>query len=359
MSLKIILFDDTAEHRTAVLGALGTALGAKGSVKAFTPGPAKDGVFEERLAEDLTAAPNAPIDLIVADRDLSAYTPEYRGLSESTVRRAADMIGVPECGYARGERDDDDEYVKRGEQRESCIRLSRKPDDATFAKRVAAVGQGFMEITAKLAEIKDPVVRKSPGRLLSEVLGKPQYAEKISLYASGDQNRLGALAIVRKVKDAGERNRRLACVLGYWLWDSVLRFPGVVVNDVATSSYLNIKLEDFRQNKGIQDLFASALYTGPFADARLTRLWWRGMLDDLMADAGVADGREYAEKKLQAPVAASQCCEDPKKPAGYYCFLSEKPVSLENSKPGLPWFPRGADLARVSKRRYEEDEPWL
>lgn len=268
------------------------------------------------------------------------------------------MVGVPECGYARGERADDDEYIKRGEQRESCIRLSRKSGDDIFAKQVVAVGNGFAEITKKLSEITQPSERKSPGLMLASVLGKPEYAEKISLFASGDQNRLGALAGVRSTKNTGERNRRLACVLGYWLWDSVLRFPGVVVNEVAASSYLNIHLDEFRRKEKIRQLFAGAIYAGPFAAAKPT-LWWRGMLEDLVAESGVADGRAYVKKHLSMDVPQSACCEEPSKPAGYYCFLSERPVSLEHSKPGLPWFPRGADLARVCKSRYEEDEPWL
>jgi hypothetical protein len=45
--------------------------------------------------------------------------------------------------------------------------------------------------------------------------------------------------------------------------------------------------------------------------------------------------------------------------AGYYCMLRELPVSFENSKGGLPWFPRGADLARVSRSAYEQLGPWL
>jgi hypothetical protein len=268
------------------------------------------------------------------------------------------MVGVAECGYARGERDDDDEYIKRGEQRESCIRVSRKQGDAEFAKKVVAVGNGFAEITKKLSDITQSVERKSPGRILANVLGKPEYAEKISLFASGDQNRLGALAAVRENKDRVDRNRRLACVLGYWLWDSVLRFPGVVLNEVAASSYLNISLDDFRQNGQIRQLFDGAIYAGPFAAAKPT-LWWRGILDDMVAEAEVADGRAYATMKLGTEVARSECCEDASKSAGYYCFLSERPVSLENSKAGLPWFPRGADLARVCKTRYAEDEPWL
>jgi hypothetical protein len=239
MSLNILLFDDIPEHREAVLSALRAELGPRGAVKPFNAKVAisKSDIFEDMLSADLQATPNAPMDLIVADRDLSAYQPEYRGLSESTVRRAADLIGIPECGYARGERDDDDEYVKRGDQRESCIRLSRKPDDAIFAKRVVAVCRGFIEITAKLTKITDATVRKSPGRILAEVLGKPEYAEKISLYASGDQSRLAPLAEVRRSASPEERNRRLACILGYWLWDSVLRFPGATVNEIAASSH--------------------------------------------------------------------------------------------------------------------------
>ncbi len=227
MSLKIILFDDVPENRDAVQASLRSELADNGSVKLFIAGAGgqKEGTFEERLEKDLSVPPNAPIDLIVADRDLSSYAPDYTGLSESTVRRVADMIGLPECGYARGERADDDEYIKRGEQRESCIRLSRKPDDAAFSRQVVAVGIGFAQIKEKLSEITQAAERKSPGRMLANVLGKPEYAEKISLFASGDQNRLGALAAVRGNRDVVDRNRRLACVLGYWLWDSVLRFP--------------------------------------------------------------------------------------------------------------------------------------
>ena len=359
MSLHIIVLDDREDNRGPVVTALREAIGNRGDVKEFVPGAGQlaEGVFEDRLCKDLSTAQNMPCNLIVADRDLSAYMPHYNGLSESTVRRAADMLGIPECGYARGERADDNEYIKRGEQRESCIRISRKPDDATFAKQVVAIGEGFQDIAARLTQITDGPTRKSPGRLLAVVLQKPEYAEKIALFASGDQNRLGALAAVKKTTEKLERNRHIACMLGYWLWDSVLRFPGVVVNEVAASSYLNIRLAEFKANQVIQGVFASARYAGPFAAAK-PALWWRGMLDDLIAAASVADGRELAQRSV-AVVPPSECCEDPTKAAGYYCFLSEKPVSLENSRPGLPWFPRGADLARVCKTRYDEDEPWL
>src|ERR1700719_1157793 len=98
MSLTILLFDDMTEHREAVLAALRAELGSKGAAKPFNANVAtsKLEIFEDMLAADLRAKPNAPMDLIVADRDLSAYQPDYRGLSESTVRRAADLIGIPD-----------------------------------------------------------------------------------------------------------------------------------------------------------------------------------------------------------------------------------------------------------------------
>ena len=71
------------------------------------------------------------------------------------------------------------------------------------------------------------------------------------------------------------------------------------------------------------------------------------------------DGLELAQKKLDAAVKPSKCRVDPSKRAGYYCIISREPVSLENSKGGMSWFPRGADLTRISNDKYEEYGPWL
>jgi len=353
--MNILLLDDLPAHRVEVHRALALAMATDGTVKDFTPGPGEgdDGTYESRLAEDLQKAPNAPIDLIVADRDLSSYRPRYTGLSEATVRRVADALGVPECGYARGERADDPEYIKRGEQSEACIRLPLKPIDE-FARRIVAIAKGFQSIASRVRAMPD-ATKQPPAKLLARILDKPEYADKISLYSSGDKNRL---MILREAGASNDKSQRLACLLGYWLWDSVLRFPGVTVGVTPASSYLNILHEEFRDNERIQVLFAAAKYTGPFADAKKP-MWWRGMLDDIVAHSGLRDGREFAAKELRVDIPPSQCCEDPRRTAGYYCMINQKPVSAENSKGGLPWFPRGADLARVSKTKLEELGPWL
>jgi hypothetical protein len=193
--------------------------------------------------------------------------------------------------------------------------------------------------------------------LLANILDKPEYADKISLYASGDQQRWASVDQVRR-STGQEQVQRQACLMGYWLWDSVLRFPGVTVGIIPASSYLNIQQEVFEKNLDIQNLFSKARYQGPFAAAKI-HMWWRGMLDDIVAESGCGDGREFVSKQLKLDIPPSRCCEDRSIPAGYSCMLKEKPVSLKHSKGGLPWFPRGADLARVSTKALEELGPWL
>jgi hypothetical protein len=355
MKTKVILIEDTDQFAKELIPALQTQLAATGEVKHFAPkkGDGVDGLYEERLADDLRQPDYKDATLIVADRDLSK-TEGYRGLSESMIKRVADALGIPECGYARGEKAE--EFARNAEQREGRIAVSVKEGPEFFARQVASVAAGFALIAQRLPTARAAHGKKSPGRLLAEILGKPEYTEKIGLYASGDQNRLASVLRVRG--DDQEQQRQLTCLLGYWLWDSVLRYPGVVVNEVAASSFLNIQEDVFRNGSDVQALFAKALYDGPFGAAK-GRMWWRGMLEDIVSDAKSSDGREFASKSLRKDIQQSQCCEEPAKPAGYYCMLSQKPVSLENSQGGLSWFPRGADLARVSRSQYDELGPWL
>ncbi|MGD1277549.1 MAG: hypothetical protein ABR964_10030 [Tepidisphaeraceae bacterium] len=356
--MKIVLFEDSQQYEQELLKAMKDALSDRDETIIFRARQPKANVkpvtYETRLEQDLSDAGHLDASLIVADLDLSALS-LYGGLSELQVRRVAERFGIPECCYARGE-NEGRELLRSAELGEARIAVSLKEGNQEFAKQVVSIAKGFALIESRLPDALKTSGKKSPGKLLAATLGKPEYAEKIALYASGDQNRL---ASVLGVKGSDNENlRRLTCLLGYWLWDSILRYPGVVANEVAASSYLNIHEDSFRTNPDIQRLFAKARYDGPFAEAK-GPLWWRGVLDDIVATSGASDGRDFAAKQLRQQVERSQCCEDPSKPAGYYCMLSKKPVSLENSKGGLTWFPRGADLARISRSKYEEDVPWF
>lgn len=148
--------------------------------------------------------------------------------------------------------------------------------------------------------------------------------------------------------------KRLPSVFGYWLYDSILRFPGILLNAIATASYLDIA-ERYFDKTDVQRLFRRALYRGPFEDDREPH-WWRRALDDIVGEA--KNGNEFVTQKLDGRV--PHCLDSQTgKPAGYYCMVKKVPVSKDNSLGNISWFPPGADLARVRKDIYEELGPWL
>jgi hypothetical protein len=352
--MKIVLFEDTPDTAERLVKALRNAMRKRGTAHHFSSANGHaDGTYEARLLAELNKDPFRNASLIVADRDLSR-TDGYRGLSEANVRRVADNLAIPQCFYTRNAGDD---FLRAAERRESHIAVSLAKGESSCAKQLVAIASGFETLRTKLAKAQNTTTGQSAGRTLASVLGKPEYADKIGLYASGDRNRPGDLLDLANAVGPEQLNR-LTCLFGYWLWDSVLHYPGVVLNSVATSSYLNIRTAEFSELGSVQELFKPAQYKGPFADAK-EKLWWRGMLDDMVAKEQLPNGRDLARMRLNLDLPQSECCEEESIPAGYYCMLRKMPVSRKNSRPGLAWFPRGADLARVSRTRYEELGPWL
>jgi len=358
--IKIALFEDTTQTRSKVLDALKKHLGADGSVIPIEAGQFneqddKQRTYEDRLEGILSKPPYEGLTLVVADRDLSkSQDIDFRGLSVNAVVAACERLTVPVCAYAR-ELESDDDYDWRGRWEENHIVLSFSEGEDELARRAVVAGRGFVDI----AELLKPgiEVKSSPAKILAGLLGKAEYTDKISLYAVGDQNRLTEILGKSKQTVASDQVKRLTHFLGYWLWLSLLRYPGVFVNEVAAGSHLNIENDSFHR-ADVQSVFQEAIYTGPFADSKRPQ-WWRGMLDDIVARENCADGLELVQKKVSSSITRSQCYVDPSKPAGYYCIISRKPVSVENSKGGLSWFPRGADLTRISIPKLEEYGPWL
>lgn len=358
-NLKIILFEDTVESQEVILAALKKNLGKDGDAIPFRSSLFKESeeeqtrMYEHRLIKILQAEPYKGTTLIVADRDLSKTVEgNFRGLSVSAVAAAAKQLSVPVCSYARGV-DNEGDWRGRWEEGHIALHLSEGEDE--LGRRAVLAARGFAQIAAKLPECMGNQDANSPAKLLSALLGKQEYSDKIALYAVGDQNRLPH--IPKEGKQAADQTHRLTLFLGYWLWDSLLRYPGVFVNEIAAASYLNILTEDF-QNPKVRELFQEALFNGPFADPNKPQ-WWRGALDDVLARNDCSDGWQLAQKHGFNNIRASQCYVDHTKRAGYYCIISRKPVSLENSKGGLSWFPRGADLTRISNPEFEEYGPWL
>ncbi len=354
--LKIVLFEDTAHTRSDLTSALREHF--RGEVEVWPPfrspetASEEERMYEDRIADILEKPPYAGATLLLADRNLSK-SPRFTGLSANAVTGAAGRVAVPICSYAR--QPAPAEYKWRARWQEGHIVLSYESDEEMARKAVLAA-KGFARLTSRLPKVLKHKANDSPAKILAAVLGKPEYADKIALYSVGDQNRLSAIPSKPK-KEKKLRIKRMACFLGYWLWDSLLRYPGLLVNQTAAASHLNIAPKDFRKS-AIRALFKDALYRGPFADPRKPH-WWRGVLDDIVSGEGCEDGLAFARKKVRGKIRSCQCSVDPSKPAGYYCVISEEPVSLENSKGGLSWFPRGADLTRISNKKFEEFGPWV
>lgn len=353
--IKAVLFEDTDQTQSELVVALKKHLKTDGVVipfDQFEESPADERrMYEDRLESILSRAPYDGATLLVVDRDLSK-SKKFLGLSVNAVAGAAKRLAIPICSYARQPAPED--YKIRARWEEEHIILTTE-NNAELARQAVLAAHGFAQIAARLPEVIKDKAGKSPAKILAALLGKPEYSDKIALYSVGDQNRLPE--ILAKAKEETDHIKRMGCFLGYWLWDSLLRYPGLLVNEVAAASYLNIATADFQRSE-VRAVFGEALYDGPFADPKKPQ-WWRGMLDDIVSGENCNDGLELVHKKVSPGIHRSQCCVDPSKSAGYYCIISSQAVSLENSKGGLSWFPRGADLTRISNPKFEEYGPWL
>ncbi|MCK4153489.1 hypothetical protein [Ralstonia pseudosolanacearum] len=312
--------------------------------------------------------------LLVTDRDLSANSKDWSGLSQTAVSGAAKVLGLPVAGYRRAKPNPVDEFKRI--PGDGLIDLS--PDIVVRAAQVASLAKGFIDLQKRIKEWHDgsddagktaPKKRRpagaaavtSPGALLAGVLHQPVAAAHFDTFACGDQVAIGE--ILKFSQDSNARmsahvQRGLVAALGVWLTDLVMKYPGVLVNEIAAASYLDIHPEDFAR-VDVQKLFKGALYTKlPFEDSD-ARLWWRHLLDEILAAAECTSGLELCEKRGLSKVRYCPCSVDPKLHAGYYCMATNQPISAEKSSGRVRWFPPGADLARLQASTYRKLAPWI
>jgi hypothetical protein len=358
----IVLFEDDSDRQDEHKTQIEKALHGSGGVVAFeddvtaiaTTGPAEDRL-QKLLKSDKYN--RGQIGLIVCDRDLTMYNKEANVQSDRVVSEAAKQLGVPVCLYeARGAaRLLPLATIGRWKRTEIVVDSS---DGQNFGQMCAGLYRGFEAIRAALKKIKEQKFAKmTPPDILARILGKEEEINRIALYGAGEQDVLQELLpyYKRSSSDVSAIRDRYHRVLGNWLYSSVLRFPGILVNEVAAASYLDIAIEDFRKAP-TQKLFKRAAYTGPFADCN--KWWRRSELDSTIADENSKTGFEYAKKKGKR-VNRCQCMEGHHPGAGYYCMIRQKPVCEKHSRGGISWFPGGADLARVSISEYRKIGPFV
>ena len=315
------------------------------------------GTYEDKLKSLFGVDKFAETALFVTDRDLSK-NPGTPGLSEAAVSKAAALLGVPVCVYSAGKNDSVLERQRSGGDGRIILDSS---DFENMADKIAVLAKGFERLRTDLTRAMSPassVKKTGPAGLLAQVLGHGAISNHIAMYISGDQRMISELMPLSKKADtSSDRNQHMITALGTWLYDSVMRFPGVLVDQTAAASFLNIQVKQFAQGN-IRRLFGAALYDGPFS-GESNPYWWRHILMDLLNDAKVAEGRGLAEAKLQEKVAPCLCSVDGQDPAGFVCAVTLKPVCKKHSVGQIGWLPRGADLTRVRKDVYDELSPWI
>ena len=72
----------------------------------------------------------------------------------------------------------------------------------------------------------------------------------------------------------------------------------------------------------------------------------------MLLNIDAASWKEYfASKDLNV----EECLDrETGKSAGFYCMVTEEPVSRANSKGNINWFPSGADLSRIRTSNFEK-----
>lgn len=312
----ILLIDDTPDKRDALSEALkkefassevDIILVTQDSISDFLPSKEvlqeagiDSGAPEDRFCYYLESNPN--IKLVVVDHDLSLLNSQ---LSEPVVATACQNAGVPHCRYSR--------TTRYQTTRQKLIELVEKShvysvkldisdiDNLEFGielestKTVRCIFEGFNQLRSMIETIDEELLSKGPAAILAHVLDFPGLESIFHRYASA----YSVMAEVLKIREIIENDRenltkpiiknRLTYTLGFWLYNVILKYPGVILNDAAAASYLNLSSSTFTHNK---DKFHLALYNGPFSSSELSDYWWRYSLDDILIDNGYDDGVE-------------------------------------------------------------------
>lgn len=352
---QIILFEDQSDTRELICKRIKEA---SKSVKESHPFEIVSFAFEEEnhKCEDKESYVDCilrvieqhyrKIHLFVIDNQLHE-TNQFRGLNDTTVIEVAERLGIPYCLYGNVISDRTKEPWKEWGYRRILLQFGD-----SLGEEVVKVFNGFETLIDKIdINIEDP----SPARILCTAIGMDGSPSRVNLYEKGAHTQLGGLEYVYSEKDIDIR--RLGKMLGEWLWSSLLRYPGVFVNEIAAASYLNIELEKFQESE-VQSYFSAAKYSGPFSD--LSPFWWRHELDIILAESNVGDGKELLDAE---GIAVNDCycefSEEDAHPAGFLCIYRNRPVCSKHSTGNLAWFPSGADLARFNKEEFYTLEPYL
>lgn len=303
--------------------------------------------FGELLASYLLTEPETGV--AVLDVDLTEYEgPVTRGVVHATCTE--NNIPLAVYHFVTGP----DERARNLQRwKENEITLDYSDSMSQIANQCFAILKGFLTIRS----IVDSQWGKNLNEIVSVILRAPQDAEiQIGQYTWGGSKSLELLHL----GDRATALRGTTTLLGYWIRNQLLQFPGVILDTVAAAAHLDVDHVQFATKSELQSPFSSALYSGPFGD--LGPFWWTTGLDDILSQntppnaTKMFSGHDYL-KSLGKDVPRSRCIEG-HEGTGYYCIIEKLPVCAEHSTEPQGWLPAGATKSRISKRTYDANAPW-
>ncbi|WP_075175330.1 hypothetical protein [Acinetobacter indicus] len=299
------------------------------------------------------------INMVVVDHDLSELNVR---ISESAITNACKQLAIPVCNYHRKPPNNDSQNLKDrvNQARSFSIEIEIDEDNQyrQCAKEIINVFQGFQSLKEKISGLGIAVLSEGPAKIISEVLGKPELESIFARYTASST--LAADIIQYDDENTPENEipsilkERIHFILGCWLHNYVLPFPGILLNSIAAASYINLDPQQFNEYSAE---FEDARYNGPFST--YTSYWWRYDLDQILFDANAEDAVQFLENKQMPNILPCKCSVNSESNAGYYCIVKKQPISYEQSVGHLSWIPEGADLCRIHKKIYRRLAPMM
>lgn len=349
MTGRILLIDDDPDQ----LGALETevkALTVDTEVLAWLPKPGEDALAQfEAMVADATA-------LVVTDYDLTRGPAGFFGAS---IVSWCQQRAIPVGDYSRGN--------KRNIPKQPSLfefRFSTTPKVA--AGEIVKIHAGFVELRQHFENAPNLLSEPSPANMLAKILGKEDTTAQLSLYTPQMTATPGLVELFIEHTQIDERKSLAAYLLGHLLFNSVLRYPGPVLDERTLCSYLAIADDQFGS---VADLFETTRYAGPFST--LGSRYWRDEVDDLIDaigdevdvpfDGNIAGYRRAVLETKVGTLARYDCPRCGGERGGYRCPFTQATVCElgECSVGASAWLPQGGDLVRVERSYYDETAPML
>ncbi len=292
-------------------------------------------------------------DAVLLDTDLSGM---QNGISQSSIRSACSIIGIPVCRYSKKG------FVTPQERMKYLATISREGSQSILVPDAVLSGDGLAEWLLHIAK-SFKTIRKAiegtseeqflpPADLFAKILKTPSIGIDLMGYSAANFFFFGDL-IEKITQQKPTAYRNYSTQLGYWVCNYVLLFPGPILNVGATAAYLELTPKDITSPE-ISGLLEKAKYNGPFAE--LGPYYIKHHLDNMLLKL---EEESYASHfKAKGIKLARRLYKFDGAPS-YYCVVNDEPIPAINSKGPLDWIPRGAHMCRVKKETYDKFGPWL